>query len=265
MNFNNINQNRYEEESNLLRSHYYLLKTRYDDQAVPIKVGDVIIFLHKNFRGYVPHKFTHKDFMSIIRVFGLQYFNVRCKNIKALLQTFKTFEDTMMIHVEDNVNNSKIKGLGVLLEDNKSTFEKQIIATTNALYKSFDVEKLKDRNIALYGTLKFEFLQQENSTFQFNIQKTQEENQTEDLNIVHFFKFINKMFNANVSNILQNPISAVFLEFTLAYEIYKIGKNLNVFIESIAPSLYDFAITNKIFNYIENIEHVNCQYTTPIK
>jgi len=248
-------QGRYEEESNLLRSHYYLLRDRYTESAVPIKIYGNVVYLHKNFRGYVSHKFTHKEFMSIIRVLGMGYFKIKITNAKEVIKNYNNYEDKITSTIIQTPNQKN--KIGILDLNGYVNFDSKLVHDTTISFEPIDLDEIKTRNTLLFGGFEFAEIENNDDTlFNYNV---------DVLNIVHFFKYINLVFNAQVSNILQNPISAVFLEYTHSYEIYKISKNKAIFIEGISPSLYDLLITNTIFSYIKNIASVNYIYNTPTR
>lgn len=250
-----MDKNRYQEESNLLRSHYYILRDKYDEFAVAFKVDTSVVYLHKNFRGYVPHKFTHQEFMSIIRVLGLRYFKLRCVNYKEILKEFTQHTDTITTRVVDQIKPDQRYFL--LKGDNRVDFCARLVQETELSFSQFNLEELKGFNIALFGEFKLEpVCSNDPIYFQYD---------TSELNLIHFFKFVNHTFDADVANILQNCITAVFLEYMQAFELFKIHKRKEAFVQDITPTLYDFLTTNKIFDYIKNIASVDYIYTTPIR
>lgn len=247
------NKNRFEEQSNLLRSHYYLLKRSYTSEAIPLIFQGSTVYLHKDFRGFATHKFTHQDFKSIIKVLGMSYFKIHCLNLKDTIKNYQNFDDEMTYKIEKgNVTGN----VSILSKKNKLKLDSELLNCTKPTFQNFNIDEIIERNIGLFGVLNLKIIES-NDEILFNYKN-------KEINIIHYFEYFNRIFNINISTILQNPITSVFIECVEAFELYKINKDIEGFIDIISPSLYDFMITNIIFKYIKNIDCINDIFTTPI-
>lgn len=237
--------NRLSDSTNVLRSHYYILKNKFNEFAIPLSINNKLVYLHKMYRGFSKHHFTHSDFMSIIRVLGFKYFNFKCTNIKNLINN--AFDNDSLytsVCLEDSNNNENSDI--ILNYDNIVLFSneyKSYIDFEN--FFNIDKDHLKARNLWLYGKPSIEIVNS-NNKFTFNYDK-------DVLNIVEFYNYIDSCFNSKVSSILQNPISSVYLQLSIAFDFYKITNNIQMFALDIFPSMYDYCITFSIFKYIEEI------------
>ncbi len=71
--------------------------------------------------------------------------------------------------------------------------------------------------------------------------------------ILDFCNFIDNLFNSPLSSVLIEPILTVYTETYDLYYMCKATKNRDSFMYIIAPSLYDYIMTRKIFAYIESL------------
>lgn len=247
------NKNRFEEQSNLLRSHYYLLKTPYTPEAIPLIFQGSTVYLHKDFRGFSAHKFTHQDFKSIIKVLGMRYFKIHCLNLKGVIKNYQNFDDCMTYKIKKTNLNGNVS---VLSKKNKLKLEYELLNFTKPTFQNFNIDEIIERSISLFGILNLKIIES-NDDLLFNYNNR-------EINIIHYFEYFNHIFNINISTILQNPITSVFIECVEAFELYKINKDIEGFIDIISPSSYDFMITNIIFKYIKNIDCINDIFINPI-
>lgn len=245
--------NRNSDDTNILRSHYYILKERYDEQAIPLHLYDTIAYLHKRHRGFAAYHFTHLDFISIIKVLSFRYFHFQCTNLNDILGKSKETESCIMdIEVQEIDNTDSIP---ILSESNTLLFNKRCVAKTNTgEFFNYTKDAIKNRNIWLCSMPDIIFIESKDPLlFNYAYDK---------LNIIHFFNYIKSCFKANISSILQNPILSVYSQISISFEIYKMMKQFDIFTLDIMPSMYDFLITYSFFGYIRDIDKIDTIYTT---
>uniref|UniRef100_A0AAU8GE72 Uncharacterized protein n=1 Tax=Faxonius propinquus nudivirus TaxID=3139431 RepID=A0AAU8GE72_9VIRU len=243
------------EDTNLLRSHYYLFSEKYDNTATPLTINDNTVYLHKNYRGYGRNYFTHTNFCSLIRILGFKYFKFNIVNLSAMKKNYNQFDDCSYSLVVDDFNNDKITN--ILDINNEIVSDKYNIYANFENLLNINQSSIIFRNSWLYI----------DPIINFNNFDSPEyfDYKTNNFSIIHFFKYINYILNSNVSNILQAPIKSVFSNLSLDYNAFILLKDYKTFGKEILPSMYDYLVTYNIFEYIDNIHKIDKKYTAPTK
>lgn len=229
--------NKITDETNLLRSHYYISKTEYDKYCVPITFNGKTSYIIKEFRGFKNEKFTHVNFISLFRVLGFSFMNFTFDNFDEIMENtlkyIQTFNSTSR-QIE-----SQQVGYNCLNEKNE--------LQPNA-YIDFieDIDKIRyedviDRNIWPFGVPQIS--ENENTMYNYENEDT--------IDFCEFINYINKIFKSNIATILQNPINFVYEEINYKFTMYKLFKNKKLLAFDLLPSIYDYLIAQSILDYIE--------------
>lgn len=213
------------EDSNLLRSHYYFLEQAYSDDCVQLLFNNKHIYLHKDYRGFAYNPFTHNDFVSLIRVFMLDYLGIKYININDILRCFDDYSD------EYEYENGKRR------------------PETACDYKTFDFVLDKKECCEFFGTPVIEA-------------KSAPPNH---LNMLHFCDYIDRQFGNRVAHLLTNPIWAVFHETDIFCYAYKAHKNLKQFCVAVLPSIHDYKIAFSINEYCNTFHQQPNEVKKPLE
>ncbi|UBZ25548.1 hypothetical protein CcNV_063 [Crangon crangon nudivirus] len=244
---NNIS--RLNDQTNLLRSHYYLFKNKYEVSAVGLQVNDSVAYLHKEYRGYGYHHFTHTDLVCMIKVLGFHYFGFRIDNLNESLVLARDMSSCACNYIPST---EPEVGIYYLYPDNKVDYTMRWVC--DAPHRSVKADILQMRHLHPYGIP--HVVSQDTSRFDYK---------TLEFNRLDFFEYINTVLKANVSAILQNPISCVYSKLAQVLEIYKYTYNRQLFYSDILPSIYEYMTAINILYYIENINNIDDVYTRPIR
>ena len=238
---------RAKEDSNLLRSHYYLLVKKYQYSATPLRVNKITAYLHKGSRGYSYNHFTHTDFKSLIRILGFKFFNFKFVNLKSIISKCNNWKDCEYLAKKDEKRHHD--SLVIINQEIPTKMNKYM---NDEFLIRVDTNKFQERNLGLPldGTLPI-------------IEVDGESLMKNSFDVISFYKYINNVLKSNVSYILQNCITSVYKELNYKYEFYKIHKNLNLFQMDILPTPADYIIAFRIFDYIENIHNIPEKYKHP--
>ncbi len=230
--------NIFNDETILLRSHYYITKNKETEYSIPIHFNGKTVYITKDYRGYNYQKLTHTHIQSLIRVLGFSYLGFDVKNIDRIIDEVKMRLHTPATRDEMDASTTDF----ILTKDNKLIQNKKIIYSSDKNILSLDVIKARFlwpcTNIPV-------IVPKKEQKFQFNYK--------EPLELHKFVQYINAFFKSNISTVIQSPLILVFNDLNVKYTIYKITNNLNMFSKNICPSIFDYMIVNTIVDYIKTI------------
>ncbi|QBB28654.1 hypothetical protein HgNV_049 [Homarus gammarus nudivirus] len=235
--------NKYTDDTNVLRSHYYILKTQKSEYSIPIYIKNAKCYIHKESRNFDTDKFTHVNFLSLFRVLAFSYMRFKCNNINEILNTSKQ-------HLHKKVERSVVEKSGccVLTADGTVQVDKAI-AYQHMITGGGDKElaQLIALNAWAHDKPDIDYIKpDQTNTLLFNYDTPQVE-------LYHFTRYVNNIFKSNISTLLQNPIILVCEDINIKYTMFKIFNNINILACDLFPSVYDFLVAQSILDYIDNV------------
>lgn len=236
------------DETNLLRSHYYVFAKPYDSSCSCFNKNRRPVFLHKMRRGYALNHFTHQNMLSIIRVLGFRYFGFSFTDITNFIHAQQTAIPNVTT-IELRANSNEGKQHPILLPNNTvAQFAYTEVMKTQAL--PISKNEISSRNCDAFG-------------FPITLNARQFDYATKSFYLIYFCEFINEAFDGEVMRMLQNPITAVFQSLSISFEIHTLMQDRLLFCREIAPSILDFIIADNFFTYAESLHLYNNLYTMP--
>ncbi|UVT30849.1 hypothetical protein PvNV_045 [Penaeus vannamei nudivirus] len=229
--------NIFSEETDLLRSHYFINKTKQSPYAMRIRVGDTYAYIQKECRGYDYKKITHTQIVSMLRVLGFSYLGFKVSNLEEILQQAKSslFATATREEVFDT-------GCCILSMDGKIKRDMRIDYQTITSSEILPIGSIRERY--LWPCTKPIIEKMESRTFDYN---------TKYIELADFVTYINNIFSANISTIIQGPLLLVYTDIINKYTLYKMTNNLNSFSKNTIPSVFDFLVTDSLIEYIKNL------------
>ena len=251
---------RIDDKTNLLRSHYYLLRQAYTSDCAVINVGGSFAYLHKGHRGYGRVHFTHSNFVSLIKVLAFKYFNFKCYNLSKLLDNIQKTNISYEPAVFIGELNSK-DTLNYMANDTISGDVNYYQLVTRNTDADFFNIPITERSLSMYvfGTPDYKD-DEDDKNYEL---KDQFEMKIKEFRLQHLCNFINTILKSNVATILINPITFVYRDLIKNIELYKFHRSITIFKHEISPTMYDYATSLSICLYIEHINEKPAIYTQP--
>lgn len=251
---------RIDDKTNLLRSHYYLLRQAYTSDCAAINVGGSYAYLHKGHRGYGRIHFTHGNFVSFIKVLAFKYFNFKCYNLSKLLDTAHKTNIAYEPGVFIGELNSTQDYNYMANDKNSGDIDYFQLVTRNVDPDFFNIP-ITERSLSIYifGTPDYKDNEDLSSET-----KQKFELIINEFRLQHLCNFVNKILKSSVATVLINPITFVYRDLIKNIELYKFHRSITIFKHEIAPTLYDYATSLSICHYIEHINEKPHIYTQPV-
>nr|WOZ57637.1 hypothetical protein MmNV_44 [Menippe mercenaria nudivirus] len=230
--------NIYTEDTNLLRTHYYISVDKMSKYSIPISVGNDKVYIHKDIRGFKTEKFTHRNFVSLLRVLAFAYMRFKCVNIDEILTEAKA---KLFVNEESKII-VPTKQKGYYAMDGEIQNNKCFVFQC----ENYSLDDIRNRNVWVFGTPDIQSIPENDYLFDYK----------GELDLCHFVRYINHTFKSDmISTILQNPLNVVFEEMSVKYYAYRIYNNIKVLSHLLFPSIYDFLTGQAILDYIKNVNH----------
>ncbi|UBZ25640.1 hypothetical protein QKT26_gp50 [Carcinus maenas nudivirus] len=230
--------NIYSDDTSVLRTHYYLSKTKQSAFTTPIYLGNSKkAYIHKECRGFLSNKFTHVNFLALFRVLAFSYMRFKCTNINILLKKAK---ESLLLPAEQSMTTKP--GCYVVNEKGLITFDAFVYYYAPPTLSADNVRRM---NVWPIDKPNIEYIEGNDNNILFNYD-------TSRVELHHFVKYVNSTFKSNISTVLQNPIHMIHKELNVKYNMYKIFNNIQLLSHDLFPSLYDFLVAQSILDYIDN-------------
>lgn len=228
------------DETNLLRTHYYILKQPKSQNCIPLKFKEKTVYLHKECRGFAKYKFTHVNFISLFRVLGFSYMNFECTNLEEILKKAKLYIQAPT--VERKIVKTNLSGRNLLTD--KGLVVKDQYISYREHEDTLNLNDVIDRNAWPFDFPNVKVVEGCDVTFDYK---------SKNVDFYHFVIYINRIFNSNIATTLQNPIRIVYEEINSKYNMYRLLNNLQFLGLNLLPSVYDYFTSQSIIDYIENV------------
>ncbi|UHB41788.1 hypothetical protein MrNuV_ORF065 [Macrobrachium rosenbergii nudivirus] len=225
--------NIFSDETNLIRSHYYVSKVKNSDYAIKINFNSTTaLYLQKDHRSNIKGlKITHTDFISLLKVLIITYLGIEVENIESLLQNAMRmlYSNKVLIRTDDETN-----ALYTLI-----TTDNTLINTEAYQSNQYDLSLVDVKEFELYP-------------FGKPIVKRTNDKLVKPFTLYEIVKYINLTFKANISALLQNPIICIYNELNYNYTMYRVLKDEQKYISSVLPTVYEYLVADKIVNLLSN-------------
>ncbi|UOT91811.1 CmNV_049-like protein [Aratus pisonii nudivirus] len=233
-----------DDNTNLLRTHYYIYKYPVENNiSYPLYIQNSKVYVTKNLRGFDSQKFTHVDFLSYFRVLGFNYMNFKCENLTELIMRAKSHLLDSTVEIREVETHNSLRYCTTT-----DGFIKQGAYIYHEESDALDIsinELTELRDVWPYGA---PIIKQVTVSSRFNF-----DYQNSHIDFCHFIEFINNYFNSNVSSVFQNPIRVIYDELNYKYNTYKVFNNIQQFGFDLFPRLFDYLVTESIFETCQRL------------
>ena len=216
------------DETNLLRSHYYLTRRKTSEYAIELQSNQgSSVFIHKETRSFTDGiRITHSNIHSVLKVLSFTYLGLRVLNLTELLArgTGRLFIPKDVVRLTQPYQLPLLKPNNIPDLDN--TYEGHTY--------DISVEDVKDTGIWPCGT-----------------PVINSDNLITEISLAGFVNYVNSVFQANIGVLFQNPIQITFIDMSYNITMYKIIQDIQKFIFSVVPTVYDYLISEKVFHLIQ--------------
>ncbi len=236
----------YSEDTNLLRTHYYISHKQISKYAVPLVVYGKRVYIHKDVRGFqATGKFTHLNFVSLLRTLAFSYMRFECSNLDAMLKNVKAELFLNQDRVEVSTDQ---EGYFVIRSDGTIVPNARVIVENECLFPTLD--EIKGRNIWPFGDPHFVRLNDDDdrgvNLFNYD---------TDSISLCHFANYINHIFHSEMAaSILQNAMFVVYEEMNVKYCAYKMLNNVQLLAHMLFPTMYDYLTAEFIIEYMKTCQ-----------
>lgn len=230
----------YSEDTNLLRTHYYISSERQSIYDVQVRISGNHAFFNKDVRGHRSVKFTHVNMMSLLRVLAFSYMGFQCVNIDDLMNNAMSM---MFVDNEEERIVVTTPHPGFYVE-RKGVVEKAYLASKCIMAPAVH-EEIRERNLWPFGEPIIERLPHDDNLFSYTT--------VDSPDLCHFVKFVSRTFKSDqIATLLQNPLLCIFEEIKVKHYEYLIFNNIQLLQHSLFPSVYDYLTGECILNYIKS-------------